>query len=32
MIPDRDLSLNEGAIASMEWSGPKVEGGYYWQS
>jgi excinuclease ABC subunit A len=32
IIPDRDLSLNEGAIASMEWSGPKVEGGYYWQS
>ena len=32
IIPDRDLSLSEGAIASMEWSGPKVEGGYYWQS
>jgi len=32
IIPDRDLSLNEGAIISMEWSGPKVEGGYYWQS
>jgi excinuclease ABC subunit A len=32
IIPDRDLSLDEGAIASMEWSGPKVEGGYYWQS
>ncbi len=32
VIPDLDLSLNEGAIASMEWSGPKVEGGYYWQS
>lgn len=32
IIPDRDLSLNEGAIASMEWSGPKVEGGFYWQS
>lgn len=32
IIPDPDLSLNEGAIASMEWSGPKVEGGYYWQS
>jgi excinuclease ABC subunit A len=32
IIPDRDLTLNEGAIASMEWSGPKVEGGYYWQS
>lgn len=32
IIPDQDLSFNEGAIASMEWSGPKVEGGYYWQS
>ncbi len=32
ILPDRDLSLNEGAIASMEWSGPKVEGGFYWQS
>ena len=32
IIPDTDLSFNEGAIASMEWSGPKVEGGYYWQS
>ncbi|MCE9646305.1 MAG: excinuclease ABC subunit UvrA [Chloroflexi bacterium] len=31
IIPDRDLSLNEGAIVSMEW-GPKEEGGYYWQS
>lgn len=32
IIPDRDLSLNEGAIVSLEWSGAKVEGGYYWQS
>ncbi|MCQ3938506.1 MAG: excinuclease ABC subunit UvrA [Chloroflexi bacterium] len=32
IIPDPDLSLNEGAIDSMEWSGPKEEGGYYWQS
>ena len=32
IIPDPDHSLNEGAIASMEWSGPKEEGGYYWQS
>jgi excinuclease ABC subunit A len=32
IIPDKDLSMSEGAIASMEWSGPKVEGGYYWQS
>ncbi len=32
IIPDKERSLNEGAIASMEWSGPKEEGGYYWQS
>jgi len=32
IIPDSERSLNEGAIASMEWSGPKEEGGYYWQS
>jgi excinuclease ABC subunit A len=32
LIPDPDLSLIEGAIAVSEWSGPKEEGGYYWQS
>ncbi len=32
IIPDPERSLNEGAIASLEWSGPKEEGGYYWQS
>ena len=32
IIPDNSISLNDGAIISMEWSGPKVEGGYYWQS
>ena len=32
LIPDQDLSLIEGAIAVPEWSGPKEEGGYYWQS
>ncbi len=32
LIPDKDLALNEGAIVAMEWSGPKEEGGYYWQS
>src|SRR5512134_3898978 len=31
IIPDAERTLNEGAIASMEWSGPKEEGGYYWQ-
>jgi excinuclease ABC subunit A len=32
LIPDRELTLNEGAIVAMEWGGPREEGGYYWQS
>jgi len=32
LIPDRDLSLNEGAIIASEWRGPREEGGYYWQA
>jgi excinuclease ABC subunit A len=32
IIPDRERSLNDGAIVSLEWSGPKEEGGYYWQA
>jgi excinuclease ABC subunit A len=32
LIPDRDLSLNGGAISISEWSGPREEGGYYWQT
>jgi excinuclease ABC subunit A len=32
LIPDRDLSLSGGAIAVTEWSGPREEGGYYWQT
>jgi excinuclease ABC subunit A len=32
LIPDKERSLNEGAIVAMEWSGPREEGGYYWQS
>lgn len=31
IIPDDSVSLNDGAIISMEW-GPREEGGYYWQS
>ncbi|MBI3166407.1 MAG: excinuclease ABC subunit UvrA [Chloroflexi bacterium] len=31
IIPDDTVSLNDGAIVSMEW-GPREEGGYYWQS
>ncbi|MHB8135651.1 MAG: excinuclease ABC subunit UvrA [Anaerolineaceae bacterium] len=30
LIPNKNLSLNEGAITSTEWSGPKEQGGYYW--
>jgi excinuclease ABC subunit A len=32
LIPDRDLSLNDGAIVASEWRGPREEGGYYWQA
>jgi excinuclease ABC subunit A len=32
LIPDPDRSLNEGAIAALDWSGPRDQGnGYYWQ-
>lgn len=30
LIPNKYLSLNEGAITTTEWSGPKEQGGYYW--
>jgi len=32
IIPDESISLNDGAIVSLEWNGPREEGGYYWQS
>ena len=31
LIPDKSFSLRDGAIAALEWSGPREEGGYYWQ-
>jgi len=31
LIPDKERSFNEGAISAMEWSGPRDQGGYYWQ-
>jgi excinuclease ABC subunit A len=31
LIPDGERSLNDGAIAALEWSGPREQGGYYWQ-
>ncbi|MCP4141990.1 MAG: excinuclease ABC subunit UvrA [Chloroflexi bacterium] len=32
LITNKDLSLNGGAIGASEWSGPREEGGYYWQT
>jgi excinuclease ABC subunit A len=32
LIPDTERSLSSGAITVSEWSGPKEEGGYYWQT
>ncbi|MGV8025439.1 MAG: excinuclease ABC subunit UvrA [Anaerolineaceae bacterium] len=31
LIPDRELSLRDGAFSPSEWNGPREEGGYYWQ-
>ncbi len=31
LIPDRSISLMDGAIADSSWNGPKENGGYYWQ-
>lgn len=31
LIPDKDRTLNEGAIVALEWNGPRDQGGYYWQ-
>jgi len=31
LLSDRELALAEGAIGVTEWSGPREEGGYYWQ-
>ncbi len=31
LMPDRELSLTHGAITISEWSGPREDGGYYWQ-
>ncbi len=31
LIPDKSVSLRDGAIAALEWSGQREEGGYYWQ-
>ncbi len=31
LIPDRERSLNDGAIIAMEWNNGREQGGYYWQ-
>jgi excinuclease ABC subunit A len=31
LIPDGERSLNEGAVAAMEWNGTREQAGYYWQ-
>ncbi|GAP22891.1 excinuclease ABC subunit UvrA [Leptolinea tardivitalis] len=31
LIPDRERSLNDGAIIATEWSNSREQGGYYWQ-
>jgi len=31
LIPDKERSLNDGAILALEWNGPRDQGGYYWQ-
>jgi len=30
LIPDKSLSINDGAIVAGEWGGPREMGGYYW--
>jgi excinuclease ABC subunit A len=32
IIPNKDLSVENGAITVMEWRSPTEGGGYYWQS
>jgi len=32
VLPNKDLSLNDGAIDVSSWNGPRDEGGWYWQT
>ncbi len=32
ILPNRDLSVEDGAIAAMEWRNAIENGGYYWQA
>ncbi|MCJ7625887.1 MAG: excinuclease ABC subunit UvrA [Anaerolineaceae bacterium] len=31
LIPDKDISFNQGAIVALEWRNSKEQGGYYWR-
>lgn len=31
LIPDKELSLNDGAVVAMEWNNSREQNGYYWQ-
>ena len=31
LIPDKEISLNDGAIIAMEWNDARDQGKYYWQ-
>jgi len=31
LIPDKELSFNDGAIVAMEWNDSREQGKYYWQ-
>ena len=31
LIPDKEVSLNDGAIVAMEWNDAREQGKYYWQ-
>jgi excinuclease ABC subunit A len=31
IIPDKSLTLNQGAVSAMEWQNSKEQSGYYWQ-
>ena len=32
LVPDKTLSINEGAIDAQEWGGTRAQGGYYWRA
>ncbi len=31
LIPDKEISLNDGAIVALEWNDAREQGKYYWQ-